>query len=138
MSKIDEYNAIKGLYEDYIERLNWCMGKFPEETDNKFDPAKSSIKFLPNIGNDIPNITFVAQYGYKEFTMPFSAVSDVIKKAITDALNMYLPEIIPAAQKLLRAEIDRARDEAKDEVREIMGDIGCNDDCPCKIEKLDP
>ena len=134
MSKIDEYNAIKGLYEDYIERLNWCMGKFPEETDNKFDPAKSSIKFLPNIGNYIPNITFVAQYGYKEFTMPFSAVSDVIKKAITDAMNMYLPEIISAAQKLLQAEIDKARENAQIECKDTMGSLCCGDECHCDVE----
>lgn len=134
MGKVEDYKELKELYESYIKRLDWCMGKFPEETDDKFDPAKSSIRFLPNIGDGVPNITLIAQYGYEEFTKPFSAVVDITKKAITDALNMYIPEIIPVAQKLLQAEIDKAREEAQEEVKEIMGELQCEDDCPCKTE----
>lgn len=132
MSKIEEYKELKRRYESYIEKLNWCMGKLPEESEIRFDPAKSRIEFIPLIG--IPNIALEAEYGYEEQTPSVPVVTTPIKRAIVDALNMYIPEIIPAAQKLLQAEIDKAREEAKDEVKDIMGELGCDDDCPCKTE----
>lgn len=131
-SKIEEYLNLKSRYESYIERLNWCMGNFPEESKVRFDPAKSRIEFIPLYG--LPTIELKAEYGYEEQTRPVSVVTPTVKNAFVEAVNMYLPEIISAAQELLQAEIDKAREEAKDEVKEIMGDIECGDDCPCKTE----
>lgn len=131
-SKIEEYLNIKERYESYIEKLNWCMGKFPEESEIRFDPEKSRIEFIPLKGQ--LNIELRAEYGYEEQTQPVSAATSTVRNAFVEALNMYLPEIIPTAQKLLQAEIDKARAEARQEVEEIMGDIVCGDDCPCKTE----
>lgn len=132
-SKIEDYLNIKERYESYIEKLNWCMGKLPEGSEIRFDPEKSRIEFIPLKGQ--LNIELRAEYGYEEQTQPVSAVTSTVRNAFVEALNMYLPEIIPAAQKLLQAEIDKAREEAKDEVKEIMDELGCGDDCSCKSKE---
>lgn len=131
-SKIEEYLNLKSRYESYIEKLNWCMGKLPEESEVRFDPTKSRIEFVSLSGTS--NIALEAEYGYEERTPPVSAATDTVKRVIVEALNMYIPEIIPAAQKIMQAKIDKAREEAREEVKEIMGDIECGDNCPCKTE----
>lgn len=134
MSKIDEYKTIKAKNEDAIEKLNWCMGKFAETDSSKFDPQKSKIGF--SICSTCYKSEYVIKpimtYGYTDSSQIFSVIDYKVLKSITDAISMYIPEIIPTAQKLLQAEIDKARCQAADEVKEIMGDLELGKNCECE------
>ena len=72
------------------------------------------------------------KYGYTDLSTMFSVTEYEAYRSIVNAINMYIPEIIPAAQKLLQAEIDEARGKATEEVKEIMGDLECGENCECK------
>lgn len=97
-------------------------------------PAKSKLEFSVSLRPDAqgcvirPHIT----YGYTDLSTIFSVTEYEAYRSIVEAINMYIPEIIPAAQKLLQADIDEARSQAQEEVKEIMGDFVCGDICECK------
>ncbi len=134
MSKIDEYHKIKEENENLIERLRWSIGVFPENSEYKFDPNKSKIVFSAPSDEIIGLILCEAEYGYQEENEKFLALTHHATEKLAEAITMYIPEIIPATQKLLQAEIDKARDEARQEVKEILGDLQCDDDYNCKID----
>lgn len=134
MSKIDEYKTLKAENEDAIEKLNWCMGAFAKTDSKKFDLQKSKIGF------SVCSICYSSEYvikpiityGYTDSSKIFSATDYKVVKGIADAISMYIPEIIPTVQKLLQAEIDKARCQAVDEIKEIMGDLGLGKNCECE------
>lgn len=134
MGKIDDYRKIVETNQDIIKKLDWCMGKFSETDSKKLDPQKSKLEFTVGLEPDRPEpvIRPYITYGYIDLSTMFSVTEYEAYKSIVDAINMYIPEIIPVAQKLLQAEINEARSKAADEVKEIMGNFGCAENCECK------
>lgn len=134
MGRIDDYRKIMETNQDIIKKLDWCIGKFSETDSRRLDPQKSKLEFsvsLDEHGHGYvirPRIT----YGYTDLSTIFSVTEYEAYRSIVGAINMYIPEIIPAAQKLLQAEIDEARSLAMEDLKEIMGDLGCVENCECK------
>lgn len=133
MGRIDDYRKIVETNQDIIKKLDWCMGNFSETDSKKLDLQKSKLEFTVGLEPDRlePVIRPYITYGYIDLSTMFSVTEYEAYRSIVNAINMYIPEIIPTAQKLLQAEIDEARSRAADEVKEIMGDLECGENCEC-------
>lgn len=133
MSKIDEYKTIKAENEEAIEKLNWCMGKVVKTYLDNFCPQEPRIEFSarPTCFSSEYVIQPIIRHDYIDSPKAFSATNYKAVSSIADAINIHIHEIIPTAQRLLQTEIDKARCQAMDEAKEIIGDLGCSGNCEC-------
>ncbi len=121
MGRIDDYRKIAETNQDIIKKLDWCMGRFSETDSQRLDPQKSKLEFSVSLdGRGECVIRPHIMYGYTDLSTIFPVTKYEAYRSIVEAINMYIPEIIPAAQKLLQADIDEARKQAQEEVKEIM------------------
>ncbi len=120
-SKIEKYKEAKRVAEKLTRDVTLCLGRDSQNND-KHHVSASYISLAPH--NFAPMIIHInLHHGYYGSSSAYSNSSNEMGAYLAKVITNNLPILLDAAVFLAKQEVEKARQAAEQEAKEILGEL---------------
>lgn len=122
MTKIEEFNYLKKLYEEFKHDSAHVLGVSSGNIDKNFLSFHMEIRHGKQEMLIFPEILIfpIARYGFEGSSKIYRAFNDEHYKYIVKSLNLLTKEILQKSSELIEKALEDAANAAKNEAYEVL------------------